>query len=100
MAEDRLRVDHEQVIEKATQLEQAIATYRELGENPLQMSLGQLGEMNSNFVARLERMLGSLDGKNPDLLETMESISGSAAEIAESFIQLDEDMVAAMGAEE
>lgn len=99
-SEDRLRVSNEDVLDEVERLERAIATYRELGEKPLQGSLGTLGQMHSNFVARFERMAQSIDDENSNLLETLDFISDSAAEIAEGFIQVDTDLTRAMDGQE
>ena len=100
MAEERLHLEHERVLEKTVQLGEAIMAYRELGMNPLSSSVASLEEMHSNFTARLGRMLGSLDGKNPNLLENIETINETAAEIAQNLRELDVDIASAMGSEE
>jgi len=99
IGDDRLQVSTEDVIDEVERLDRAIATYRELGEKPLQGSLGTLSQMHSNFVARLERMLESLDDKNVELLEMLDYISVSANDIVGNLRQLDVEMTRSMDME-
>lgn len=97
MAGDRLKVDDDEIIEKANNLAQAIVDYRELGENPLAEPLEFLNSMNSSFTERLGRMLGSLTATNPDVLENMEAIQNAATDIARNIRQVDINGVRDMG---
>ena len=99
-SEDRLRVSYEDVLDEVERLDSAIATYRELGEKPLQGSLSTLGQMHSNFVARFERLAERIDDENSNLLETLDFISLTASEIAEGFMQVDVDLTSAMDGED
>jgi len=97
MAGNRLRVEDERILDQVARLEQAIAAYRELGENPLAEPLEHLNGMNSSFTERLHRLLDNLTDKNPVFLENIENISGTAAEIANNLREVDTEIVSSMG---
>ena len=97
MASDRLRVEDEEILERAGNLEQAIANYRALGENPLEASLDSLDGMNSSFTERIGRMLRALTDTNPDFLESLENIQETAADIANNLREVDTEIAGGMG---
>jgi len=97
MAGNRLRVEDGRILDQVARLEQAIAAYRELGENPLAEPIEWLGHMNSSFTERLHRLLDNLTDKNPVFLENLENISGTAAEIANNLREVDTEIVSSMG---
>lgn len=94
---DRLRVEDERILEQASRLEQAIAAYRELGENPLEESLGDLDSMYSSFTERISRMLRTITNANSDFLENIESIKDTTDQIATNLREVDTEIVNSMG---
>jgi hypothetical protein len=99
MAGERLRVEDDEILERAQDLNQAIATYREWGESPLADSLEILGSLNSSFTERIGRMLRSLTETTSDFLENIETVKETATDIVNNLRQVDTEIASGMRGE-
>jgi hypothetical protein len=93
----KLSVEDGAIVEATIVLEDAMNSYRALGETPLQGAIDATDEMNTNFVARLNTMLGNLNRSNSNMLEKMETITAGARDVAETLREVDAELANGMG---
>jgi len=99
MADERLKIDNENLHTQAADIKEAVEQYKQFGENPFSEELTALEEMNTDFTAKFKTMLEDLDDGNSKSVEALEEIAELTEEILETFEKIDEDAAASMGFE-
>lgn len=99
MADDRLKIDKENLRIQAVNIKDAVDQYKQFGQSPFKEEITAMEGMNTDFIAKFKVMLDDLDDGNSKAIKALEEIAELTEEILETFEKIDEDAAASMGFE-
>ena len=91
-------IDPEEFLTQASQLENALTTFRGYTTNNSQSFLDDISGFNSDFIEKLKSVLRRInDDMGPELLAKIEEHQQTIAELATTFKQADEELASGYG---
>lgn len=88
---DNISLNYEEISDEIENLKNALTEYESYGDHPFDDYLEELGDMNSDFIAKLITMVENLNKDNKKLLKNYKAIASDASDIAENLLAMDED---------